>query len=368
MGLCPVCGAEAAADRTECSGCGLATSLFDAVAEAAGTETDPTYVRTVAELLRSVDLAVPTEVEPLPPWPPSARALLPGNLGLPPSEPLFHPVVLERLSGIPPLPTPVQGEELRHRTEELLRLGRRLGLDLTAIAARVGPAERVDDERSLDAAFRELFVSVASGLTVDFESELARRNEIAQIVPTPSADVELNALRLALGIGDLVGADRRLTHLRDELARLEDRWATGRILLTSCDLLAATISELGGEPSPALGPVREGRRRLADGRSEDGERLLARGALALWTVLEPLFLGELRRLRDRLVELHSAGADVEPALGEMRAISTELRRRNFVGTIVGLRGLRALVTAPGAARNATGGPSEATAVRPSLPP
>jgi hypothetical protein len=345
MAVCPACSAEVPAGRTDCPNCHLATSLFDAVLEAAGTSggADPAYLRTIADLLRSVDLDTPAEPSTPPPLRPSAGAPSLGSLELPKSEPSLRPEPLLPLGGMPPLPPAAHGEPLHHRASEYLRLGRRLGLDLTSLSARVGSAELTADERALDAAVRELFVNIASALAVEFEEELARRNEIAQLVPTPSADVELNALRISLTAGDLLGADRRLGHLRDELGRLEDIWATGRILIASCDLLGETITELGGDPSPALGPTLEGRRLLAEGHRDLGERLLARGTLALWAVLEPRFFDELRRLRDRLLELRNSGAELGPALADLRVVSTELRRRNFVGTIVAFRGLRGFV-------------------------
>jgi hypothetical protein len=367
MAVCPACGTEVPAGDPECPKCHLASSLFDAVLEAAGASgsSDPAYLRTVADLLRSVDLETPAEPTSPPLLRPSAGMRGLGTLELPKSEPALQPVPLLQLTELPALPAPVQGEALRHRAEEYLRLGRRLGLDLTSLAARVGSAEVTADERSLDAAVRELFVHVAGSLAEGFEFELARRNEIAQLVPTPSADVELNALRVALAAGDLLSADRRLSHVRDELSRLEDIWATGRILIASCDLLAETIAELGGDPAPALGPVREGRRLLGDGHRDLGERLLARGTLALWAVLETRFFDELRRMRDRLLELRATGAELGPALADLRAVSTELRRRNFVGTIVAYRGLRGFVGPPEGADAVVVPAAEPGAARPS---
>ena len=342
MASCPACGVEVPPNQLECPSCHLGTSLFEAVQEAAGRgpDTDPAYVQTVAELLRSIDL------EPVPASPaapllrPSAGSTGPTSLQLPRAEPSIRPEPLQALGGLPPLPPTAHAEPLQRRADEYLRLARHLDLDLTSLAARASTARLTDDERGLDAVVREMFVNVASALAVSFEAELARRNEIAQLVPTPSADVELNAVRGAIDSGDLSGAERRLDHVRTELGRLEEIWATGRILLASCDLIAETIGELGGDPTPALGPSREGRRRLAVGDSAAAERLLARGTLALWAVLEPRFFDELRRLRDRLLEKRTAGADLGPALGDLRAVSTELHRRNFVGTIVAYRALR----------------------------
>ncbi len=345
MAVCPACGTEVASDLAECPTCHLSTSLFEAVHEAAGrsADADPAYVRTIAELMRSIDLESPAEPVVPPLLRPSAGTRGLGTLELPKSEPALRAEPLRPLTEVPALPPAVHGEPLRRRADDYLRLARRRGLDLTSVAARVSAAEQSDDERSLEAAVRETFVHVASALAVEFETEMVRRNEIAQLVPTPSADVELNAIRVALTAGDLGGAERRLAHVRDELGRLEDIWATGRILIASCELLAETIGELGGDPTPALGPMREGRRLLAEGRRDTAERLLARSALALWAVAEPRFFEELKRLRDRLLELRGTGVDLAPALADLRGVSVELRRRNFVGTIVAYRGLRTFV-------------------------
>jgi hypothetical protein len=369
MPTCPACGTDVPPDRADCPNCRLATSLFAAVVEAAGTTTDndPTYLRTVAELLRSVDLNAPPEHAPPPLLRPSAGHHGLGTLELPRGEPARRPEPLPKLGEVPPLPPSARGEVLRRRADEYLRLARRRGLDLTSLAARIGSAKLADDDRLLDEAVRETFVHVASALSVEFEAEMARRNEIAQLVPTPSADVELNALRLALASGDLVGADRRLGHARDEVSRLEDIWATGRILTASCDLLVETITELGGDPAPALGPMQEGRKLLAEGRPEPAERLLARSTLALWAVLEPRFFDELRRVRDRLVELRGSGAELGGALADLRTVSAELKRRNFVGTIVAYRSLRAFVGPAEAPEVAVPAVPEAVPERP-LPP
>ncbi len=369
MGVCPACGTEVAAGLADCPNCHLATSLFDAVHEAAGRsgDTDPAYVRTIAELMRSVDLETPAEPSVPPLLRPSAGGRGLGTLELPKSEPALQPEPLAPLAGLPALPSAVHGDALRRRADEYLRIARRRGLDLAPLTARVTAAETADDEGSLEAAVRESFVHVASALTAEFEGELVRRNEIAQLVPTPSADVELNAIRGSIGAGDLVGAERRLAHVRDELARLEDIWATGRILIASCDLLAETITELGGDPSPALGPLREGRKLLAEGRREAAERLLARATLALWAVAEPRFFEELKRLRDRLLELRGTGADLGPALADLRAVSVELRRRNFVGTVVAYRGLRAYLGPAEANEAVAPAPTEAGPERPAPP-
>jgi len=345
MVACPACGTETPASASDCPHCHLAVALFDPVKEAAGPagRQDPVYMQTVGELLRSVDLTAPAVPEP-----DRGPALLDRSgtrrrLDAPSDRPSRHPDALAPLAGFPALPPRAEGDDLRRRFEEYRQLGRRLGVDLGPMVARAGPAALVDDGPTQQAIVREMFVHLAGHLAEEFDRLLAHRNELAQLVPTPGADVEFSAIRGAIAVGDLVGASRRLDHVRDELAQVEEEWATGRILATECDLLAETLRELGGDPEPALGPLEEGRRYLGVGRREPAERMLARAAIALWSLLKPRFMEELKRLRDRLIQERGSGGDIGPAVAELRTITTELRQRNFVGTIGAYRHLRAFV-------------------------
>jgi hypothetical protein len=351
MATCPACGIEAGGDGGECPRCHLSASLFGSIREAAGTSggDDPTYLRTIGELLATVDLA-----SPAPPATERAQGLLgrPGpSIGLPGrgTSPARIAPPIEGLVDLPPVP-PSAGplSEVKHRLEEYFQLGRRLALDFTDFESRAASAALVDDADSLEILAREMFVHLSSSIVEEYESALGRRNELAQLMPTPSADVELTAVRRAIGVGDLGGAQRRLTHVRDALTRIEEQWEVGRILVAEGDLMVTTIRELGGDATLASGPLEEGRKMVAEGRRPEGERMLARAAVALWTVLQPRLLAELRRLRDRMLEERSAGLDIEPAVAALRAVSIELRKRNFVGTIMSYRRLKFAVdrTAP----------------------
>jgi hypothetical protein len=320
----------------------LAVTLFPAVREAAGSspDQDPTYVRTIGELLATVDLAKPSgRTEG------ASQGLLsrPGRAASrkvsPPTQ--KRPAkTIAPLTDLPELPTARTEPQLRKRVKEYFELGRRLGVDFTDFEARSNAASVAEDEHSLEVLAREMFVYLVSTLAEEFEATLAQRNEITQLVPTPSADVELDSIRESIRLGDLPGALRRMTHVRDELLRLEEEWEVGRILLSECDLLVQTIRELGGDPAPAQGPLEEGRAFLTKGRRSEAEKLLARAAVALWTVLEPRFFADLRRIRDRLNEARSSGADIAPAVADLRGIATELRQRNFVGMLSAYHHLR----------------------------
>ncbi|MGA7476106.1 MAG: hypothetical protein WBW47_02670 [Thermoplasmata archaeon] len=346
MPACPACGWEVASEAPQCPKCHLSVMLFDAVREAVGSSSDrdPTYVRTIGELLATIDLAKPTAPPAV-----SSQGLLsrPSRTsrstasGPPPAARKPAAKAIAPLRDLPKLPEAKTDAELRRRVQEYFELGRRLGVDFTDFEARSSAASVSGDGSSLEVLAREMFVHLVSSLSEEFETTLAQRNEISQLVPTPSADVELDAVRESIRLGDLAGALRRMNHVRDELLRVEEEWEVGRILLTECDLLVQTIRELGGDPAPAQGPLEEGRAFLSKGRRSDAEKLLARAAVALWTVLEPRFFEELRRIRDRMNDARNGGADIAPAVTDLREVATELRQRNFVGVLTAYHRLKA---------------------------
>jgi hypothetical protein len=367
MVACPACGATVAEDAAACPHCHLGVTLFAAVREAAGPAggADPTYLRTIAELISTLDLSVPATPSPTEP----VQGLLARPARFPAlsaqqearEPPARTPETVGAVTELPMLPPAQDRDATRRRLDEYFALGRRLGLDFTEFEERYGRAALAQDSASLDTLLREMFVHLASALSEEYETALARRNEIAQLVPTPSVDVEFEATRRALAGGDLAGVQRRLAHLRDLITAVEEEWAAGRILLTECDLLATTARELGLDPAAALGPVEEGRKSFAEGHRPEAERLLARGAVALWSLLQPRFFDEVRRYRDRLIQVRSAGGDIAPALTELKEISTELRQRNFAGTLLAFRRLRAFVERS-APPGAVGGTDESLAV------
>lgn len=347
---CPACGFDNADDVSECGRCHLAAGLFEPVREAVGVpESDPKYLEAVTELLALVDSetappAPATETGPgvlqQPARFPSAPAAVPATTVPPaPRPPDFLPP-------LPALPPGAGVPLLRHQVDEYLQLGRRQGVDLEHFSVRARQAVLAQDRPSLERLSRDLFVTMAAALTEQYEWVLAKRNDLNSLVPTPEADVELESCRAALAIGDLAGTQRRLRAVDEALTDLEDHWATVQILTTEADLLAETIRELGGNPGPALGPLEEGRRLVRDGQRDVAEPVLARATLALWTVLNPLFSRELKRLKEAILARRDEGSDSRAALVPLRDLAGHLTRRNFGAAVASYRRLRQSVDAP----------------------
>ena len=367
MRACPACGFENADDVGACARCRLATELFEPVGEfARGPESDPQYLAAMAEILRAVGEPDAAATEPPPVV---GRMLQPARfLGIPAptsSPPSRSPRPPETVPQLPALPRGDAVAALRRQVDDLLQIGRRQGINLTDFSQRARDSVLAPDRDLLEALNRDLFVHIAAALTEEYEELLGKREEIAQLIPTPSVDAELESCRWALSGGDLAGAQRRMRHIRETLGELEDQWATVQILVAESELLAETIRELGGDPSPGLGPLDEGRRLARGGGRAEAEPVLARAALGLWTIASPLLVKDLLRLKDAVLSRRAAGADVAPALSDLRDLSTSLRHRNFASAVSAYRRLRASLDAPDApadvpAAAATGGPGVPT--------
>lgn len=342
MATCPACGFDNPAGLSECPRCHLATHLFEPVREAAGEEGDPRYLAAIRDILGAVDAGPETASDaPEPTAPTVAKpAWFPGlpasGIAPPPTQPR-HP------AGLPALPPAGDVPSLRRQIDEYLQLARRQGLDLTEFGERAREGVLTEDRSQLETLSRQLFVNLAAALTTDYEEILSRRHELTGLVPTETLDLEMEGSRAALALGDLAGAQRRLRHLDTELSELEDQWATVQILVAEGELIATTIRELGGDPAPGLGPLGEGRRLAQEGNREAAERVLARSTLALWSVLDPILLQELARLKQGMVGMRGRGADLAPAVATLRQFAADLRHRNFAAAIAAYRHLRATV-------------------------
>lgn len=343
---CPACGFESAADVDECQRCHLSVALFGPVQEAAGAgDGNPNYLRAIGEILTAVDATPESPEEPEAPSagafarPSRFPALGPRGVPEPPAGSEAGPLAP---AGLPALPPAGEVPALLRQVNDYLQIARRQGLDLSDFSERAREGVLSQDRSSLELLSRDLFIHLAASLTEQYEGLLERRRELAGLVSTASQDVELESGRASLALGDLAGAQRRLRHIDDQLSGLEDQWATVQILVAEGDLLATTIRELGGDPEPALGPLTEGKRLARVGDRDAAEPVLARAALALWSLLDPLFLRELARVKEAIVRGRAAGRDPAPAILHLRQLAADLRHRNFAAAIAAYRELRAL--------------------------
>lgn len=337
---CPVCGAENPPGASNCQGCQLSTSLFSAVREAAGTETaDSEYAKAIAEILAVVGPEAPGA---------SAESRSGATLTSQPRFPALSEVRRERetvrraptLPNLPMLPAGSGVSLLHQQVEELVRVGRREGLDLAELDTQTLDALRAENSSQLDSIRRTLFVQVAGAVAEDLEVQTARRNELAALVATPAVDGDLATSRDAFTAGDLGGTVRGLRQAADGLSSLEEEWATCQVLTAEADLMIETMRDLGHDPGPAAGPLTEGRRLARQGDSERAEHVLAGANRALWELLAPQLTHSLKGILTQLQMRAGSGQDIAPEVHELRQLSALIRRRNFGAAVSAYRRLR----------------------------
>jgi hypothetical protein len=347
---CPVCGFQNPEDAVECGRCRLAAGLFEPVRSAVdASPDDPRY----ADQVRDVLLAVESEGGGPPSTPGGPRASELARLLSPARFPSTRPVglpvptagasKLRPLTELPALPALPPGEptaRMRQQIDEYLALMRRQGLDAEPFHERVRAAVATGDREAFERLNREMFVHLASVLGDEFERDLARRHDLADFVAEDIPDAELVAARDALVLGDLAGAQTRLKRAGDTLASLEEEWTTVRILLLEATLLAETVRELGGDPTPALGPLDEGRRRALEVGRREAEPVLARAVLALWHVLRPRFARRLAELGTRAERAASRGVDRAEFDAARGDLASDLERHNFGAAVLAYRRTR----------------------------
>lgn len=343
MPTCPICSKSVTDDATACPKCHLPAVLFDAVREAVGPPTaDPEYVAELNELVLALEESMPETASVVRPRSVPSVIALPARFPAPRASfaPATNPAPVARVHGLPALPEGHGPELWRKQIAEYLRLARRRGMDVTEFNERAREAVATDDSASLEVLNRDLFVHLAAGLTDDIETLQRRREELAQWSSTSTMDAELESAEASLSMGDLVGADRRLRRLSDEVGLLEEQWATIQILETEADLMRSTLVELGGDPAPVQGALDEGQRLAREGRRPEAERVLARANLALWSLLAPRLTRDLARIKELVVGQRASGGDVVESADLFREIATDLRRRNYGALVAAYRKLR----------------------------
>ncbi|HEV2166870.1 MAG TPA: hypothetical protein VGS23_07860 [Thermoplasmata archaeon] len=333
MQVCPACEAENPPGLPACRRCGLATELFEPIRAAVGLpKDDPRYEVHVRELLEAMgDLATPPAETATagarltaPARFPALSAARPDATIEPPELSIPGPLVRPAPDGIP---------ELRRRIEEYLRLARRLGVLDAELEHRAGELGGVDDLPELERFATELYGRDAASLSASYRTELARRAELAELLPTGPIDGELATTRSELERGELLEGERTLRSVVEHLDRLEEEWGPATLLWMGANDLAGVIRDLGGDPSGALGPLSEGRRLMRELDRAGAERVLARAALGLWTVLNPILEQDLTR-RIEVVRAHrEAVVEVEPILNDLKEFAEQVTRRNFSAAV-----------------------------------
>jgi hypothetical protein len=335
---CPLCGATTPETAPNCPTCGLAASLFGPLREELSEEDPPSPsegARVFPEVLALVrelggsaaSVPGPAAVARAARFP-AARSPRAGARTVPPTVPsVERPAILAA----------DRERSLLREVEELQQLARRLGADISPLELPLADALRDHDLPALEELRRGLFVRNAAVLAEGLDRAMARRHELAAFTAVPHVDAGIEEVQRAFGRGDLPGAFRRLQRAVAELELREEEWTQVKVLSVEADLLVETISDLGGDPTPALAPLAASRRWARDGDIARVERSLARTILALWRLASPLLVAELRSVRGALAAADPSDGDLTTARAALQEMADALARRNFSDAILAYR-------------------------------
>ncbi|MCI4349804.1 MAG: hypothetical protein L3J93_06270, partial [Thermoplasmata archaeon] len=337
MTECPACRTSSPADLAACPQCGLATALYDPIRQAVSLpEHDPRYLTQVQEFLDALgDLAIGTHAPGTSPALSKAGRFPSGPAGAGPGA--HRPRASLAPHPIAELPPAGSSAELRTEVREFLKIGRRLGLESDPLVERARHHVESNDPSALEQDRKDLFLRLSSLLGERLDVESGRREEIATYLATKEIDAGIAEARKAFASGNLDGAQRSLAKTADAINLVGEQWGAVEILLSESDALAQEITELGGDPAPAIGPTEEGRRLAREGQRDRAEEVLVRGIIGLWTVLSPRLERDLSQRVAEVAQLKELGAERAGPVADLRAFARRLHERDYVAALEAYR-------------------------------
>lgn len=370
---CPVCKTQLPTSALECSTCGLPRELWPDPSKKGSGEADLDEL--FGGLLKDLDgldssgpggasrdeRATPAATATTghegasPPTPPGAAApagprqeQAPPPKGAPGSGEREEKVEIQPVQ-VAPLPG-AEGLALQALMDEVsgqIQIGKRAGFDVSpfgptaARAVGLMRAGSTDEARTMLLDLRtRLHDSLASRFSARVESIEMRLQRLRTFLHVEPALHHLEKTREALKRGDFGKAQQELRRLEGETTRLDEELGTLGQTLDQVDLLTQEVERLGGDATQALllqgkafDAARAGDRRKAEG-------LLTTASAMLLDALAPLIGQELVRRSEQVKAQRARGRDIRISVALIRAITMELKTRNYSRAVATLNRLR----------------------------
>ncbi len=330
MAECPVCGDESGRGQATCDACGLPTELFEAVRDIADPAGDPKFVHAVAELLGAAE-AIGAGTPPQ--GSAEARTVLPRR------SRLADPVAPGAES-----PRPETGRDVKGRSgspDEVLRIGRSLQLDLSALEQAVEQARAEGSPVQLSRVRRELVRSVLDELVSRYRRLCDRRDAFSSLVRTRTLDAELAAYRRALSEGNLARAEEQRQKAQQAAESIEASWARIEAQFTEAGQMMRALRELGGVAPGVLRPVAEAIQNPRGSEAGQVESRLTRANRLLWGLLVPRMNYLISQGQRRLSEVVEPAARLDPIRLEIERMAEKIRDEKIGEALESHRFLRA---------------------------
>jgi predicted RNA-binding Zn-ribbon protein involved in translation (DUF1610 family) len=347
---CPSCGAEFAEDAVEefeCPSCG---STVDAAAKAC-----PTCGVTFAA---DAGLAAAPPPRIAPEHRPPERA----PAGRPAPLEVRETILRQRLdrakavrAATPPSAPPVDRRALYkelprlvNEVKPMLLTARKVGVDIEDPKRLINDAIAAGKRRDIDRAVA--FVSQAKvSLERSFAAQIGARVDalLEDLEKAKAGGSEVGPVESLLGesisaleAGDFVASSDRLNAAREEFEKVAGGYHRAKEALRAAEALMEDSRVFGIDVRDADKFIRQGREALGKREYESASRAADQATGAIMRVLPDFLNDEMKRARNKLLDLKMRGGDLTRPIGLLKQASIHLKREEYADAMRFVRQFR----------------------------
>lgn len=282
---CPVCGTAGPPEGPSCVVCGLPADLFLELQEAAAEPGSLGAIPPEAIQSRPQDAAGTPQPD------------APAQAGMP-VQTAQAPAAKDGPRGATnPTGADLMAKRAQGLTDELLEVGKGLGIDVSDLTRTLETARSQGDAHEAWKVRRELTPIIVGGLLDRYRQVCRARNRLSEKSGTSKVDCELVGFRRALREGDIRRADGHLEVADRELNSLEETWTRIHAQIVETGQIVRELNELGGVAPSVLRQVADSLRVSGRPEPEPVEQRVLQAKSFLWHLLVPRIGHELSRSR-----------------------------------------------------------------------
>ena len=351
---CPVCGASVAEDSRSCPSCGAEfadepVEQFECPScgssvDAAATVCPSCGVTFATEHEVAVPAAAP--VAPAPPPPPAKTTSAPPAIAEV-RDSTFRNRLAKATASRSGAHPPAAPADRRALYKELPRLvnevkpmllsARKIGVDIEEPKRLINDAIAAGKKREIDRAVSLVSQSKTS-LERSFTVQIAGRVEslIGEVEKARAGGAKVGPVQTLLEeslarleAGDFVASSDRANAARDEFEKLAGGYHRAKEGLRGAEALAEDGRVFGLELRDAERYIRQGREALGHREYERASRLSEQAKGAIMKVLPDFLNEEMKRARNKLLDMKMRGGDLTRMIGILKQASIHLKREEY---------------------------------------
>ena len=315
---CPACGATVDAATTVCPSCGVTFASEEEIEASAAPSGAPAGVpaRSAAAVVEVREVELRARL---------ARAQSARSGTGPASPPVDRRALYKELP------------RLVNEVKPLLLSARRVGVDIEEPKRLINDAITAGKRREIDRAVALVSQSKAS-LERSFTAQIASRVEalLGDLEKARSGGSKVGPVETLLDEsirklegGDFVVASERANAAREEFEKLAGGYHKAKESLRGAEALAEDGRVFGLDVREAERAVRQGREALGRREYDRATQLAEQAKGAIMRVLPDFLNEEMKRARNKLLDLKMRGGDLTRPIGILKQASIHLKREEY---------------------------------------